>query len=106
MKSNPRLPGYDDVLRVVYKALDELNLQRPRNQRISPSPNSILFGENGDLNSLELSNFIVLMEQMVQEMFRTEIDLTEDDPFSLEHGHMRTVDSLTSHISNLMQPQA
>jgi hypothetical protein len=106
MNSTPKLPGYEDVLPVVYKALDELNQQRPRNQRLTASPDCVLFGESSSLNSLELSNFIVLMEQLVNEQFGTEIDLTENDPFSPESGHMRTAATLAAHISNLVREQA
>jgi hypothetical protein len=106
MTSTPQVPRYEDVLPVVYKALDELNQQRPRGQRLQATPDCVLFGENSSLNSLELSNFIVLMEQLVQEKFGTEIDLTEHDPFSPESGHMRTAGSLAAHISNLVCEQA
>jgi acyl carrier protein len=99
------LPDYENTLSVVYKALDELNLQRSRNNRIDPSPRTVLFGSDGSLDSLALSNLIVLTEQKVQEAFGVEIDLTEDDPFGSENGHLRTVDALASHISNLVQQQ-
>ncbi len=106
MNSIPQIPSYDDVLPVVYKALDELNQQRARNQRLQASPDCVLFGERSSLNSLELSNFIVFMEQLVQEKFGAEVDLTENDPFSPETGHMRTAATLAAHISNLVREQA
>jgi hypothetical protein len=102
----PQIPSYDDVLPIVYKALDELNQQRSKNQRLQASPDCVLFGESSSLNSLELSNFIVFMEQLVQEKFGTEVDLMENDPFSPESGHMRTTGTLASHISNLVREQA
>jgi acyl carrier protein len=106
MTSIPQVPSYEDVLPVVYKGLDELNQQRARNQRLQATPECVLFGESGNLNSLELSNFIVLIEQLVQEKFDVEIDLTDGDPFSPESGHMRTAGTLAAHISNLVREQA
>jgi len=106
MSSTPQIPEYEDVLPVVYKALNELNQQRSRDKRLQASPDCVLFGEKGNLNSLELANLIVLMEQTVQETFGTEIDLTEHDPFSLENGHMRTAGTLASHISTLMRRES
>lgn len=106
MNSIPQIPSYDDVLPVVYTALDELNQQRSKNQRLQASPDCVLFGESGNLNSLELANFIVLMEQLVQEKFGAEVDLTESDPFSPESGHMRTAATLAAHIANLVREQA
>jgi hypothetical protein len=106
MNSVPRVPSYEDVLPVIYKAMDELNQQRPRSQRLPASPDCVFYGDNGHLDSLELSNFIVLTEQLVQETFGAEIDLSEDDPFSPEAGHMRTAGTLTSHIVKLLHGQA
>jgi|SRR5580704_8379185 hypothetical protein len=106
MTSIPQVPSYEDVLPVVYKGLDELNQQRARNQRLQATPECVLYGDTGSLNSLELSNFMVLMEQLVQEKFGVEIDLTEGDPFSSESGHMRTAGTLAEHISNLVREQA
>jgi hypothetical protein len=106
MTSTPQIPSYEDALPVVYKGLDELNQQRPRNQRLPATPECVLFGDSGNLNSLELSNFIVLIEQLVQEKFGVEVDLTEGDPFSPESGHMRTAGTLAAHISNLVREQA
>jgi acyl carrier protein len=97
------LRDYENAISVVYKALAELNLQRSRKTRIDPSPHTVLFGGDGNLDSLALSNLIVLTEQKVQEVFGVEIDLTEDDPFGSESGHLRTVDTLASHIANLVQ---
>ncbi|HUA15088.1 MAG TPA: hypothetical protein VMG31_07310 [Verrucomicrobiae bacterium] len=106
MSAIPKTPSGADVLPVIYKALGELNQQRPKNQRLQASPDCVFVGENGRLNSLELANLIVLMEQLVHETFGAEIDLTEHDPFSLDNGHMRTASTLAEHISNLLREQA
>jgi acyl carrier protein len=97
------LTHYDKALNVIYTAIEEINLQRPKKKHIPKSPQSVLFGNDGRLDSLDLANFIVLAEQKVQENFGKSIDLTQGDPFSLENGHFRTVDSVASHISELLQ---
>jgi acyl carrier protein len=99
------LPDYENAINVVYKVLAELNLQRSRKARIDLSPHTALFGADGALDSLALSNLIVLTEQQVQEAFGVEIDLTEGDPFGSENGPLRTVDTLASHVVNLVRQQ-
>lgn len=106
MNSVPSVPNYEAVLPVVYRAMEELNQQRPRSERLAASPDCVFYGDNGNLNSLELSNFIVLTEQLVQDTFGAEVDLTEHDPFSPEAGHMRTAGTLAEHIARLLREQA
>jgi acyl carrier protein len=93
----------DGAFDAIYAAITELNLQLPKNKQIRPNPNVILFGEDGQLDSLALANFIVISEQKLEESFGVHLDLTQDDPFSTENGHFRTVDSLARYISTLLE---
>jgi len=92
-----------DVLKVIYESISDLNMQLPAERRIDESPSSVLFGEGGRLDSLGLSNFIVITEQKFQEFFNFPVDLTEDDPFSPATGHFRTVHSLASYVCELAE---
>ena len=94
---------YEIALTAVYQALSELNLQRSRKTQIELSPHTVLVGENGELDSLDMANLILLTEQKARDAFGVEIDLTEHDPFSAENGYFRTVGTLASHISSLVQ---
>lgn len=97
---------YQTALKVIYSVIAELNLQRPRVQQIQQAPECVLFGAQGQLDSLDIANFIVLTEQLIHENFGISVDLTENDAFSVETGHMRTVDSLATHISHLVHQQS
>jgi acyl carrier protein len=90
----------DDVLNLVYEAIAELQL--PKERRIEPSRDSALFGDGGYLDSLLLSNLLVVTEQKLEERFGLRIDLTQDDPFSPLTGHFRTIGSLATYISSLL----
>jgi len=89
----------DGALQVVYESIADLNQQLPPGQRIEKSPATVLFGEDGKLDSLGLANLIVITEQRIEEFFGFAIGLTEDDPFSPSTGHFRTVQSLATYIS-------
>src|SRR5271170_2557489 len=96
-----RTGDLDDVLRVIYESISDLNLQLPEDQRIRKSLSTVLFGAGGTLDSLGLANFIVIAEQKLEEAYGFRIDLTEDDPFSPTTGHFRTVNSLATYVSKL-----
>jgi acyl carrier protein len=92
-----------DVLKVIYESISDLNMQLPAERQIDKSPASVLFGEGGRLDSLGLSNFIVITEQKLYEFLNFPVDLTEDDPFSPTTGHFRTVHSLASYVCELAE---
>jgi len=90
----------DSILSAIYAAIGELNLQLPKNRLIQPTPNTRLFGEQGRLDSLALANFIILVEDKLEERLGSRFDLTQDDPFSPENGHFRTVETLALYIAS------
>jgi acyl carrier protein len=96
----------DRVLKVIYESVSDLNPQLARDQRIEPSPATVLFGAGGKLDSLGLANFIVITEQKLDESFGFPIDLTENDPFSPSTGHFRTINSLATYISELISARS
>jgi acyl carrier protein len=96
----------EEVLKIIYESVSELNLQLSEGQRIEKSPATVLFGAGGKLDSLALANFIVITEQKLEESFGCRIDLTEDDPFSPATGHFSTIRSLATYVSELALPGA
>lgn len=93
----------NDILAVIYQAMAEVNLQLSTGQRLWPSLDTALFGDEGTLDSMGLGNFIVITEQMLEERFGSRIDLTQDDPFSPTNGHFKTVGSLVSYVTDQLQ---
>ena len=90
------------IVDVIYSAISELNLNLPKANRLERSLCTVLFGAGGKLDSLALANFIVITETKLEKALGFQIDLTRDDPFSLETGHFQTVQSLVSYICSLM----
>jgi acyl carrier protein len=92
----------DGVLKVIYQSISDLNVQLPQEQRVEKSPHAVLFGAGGKLDSLGLANFIVMAEQKLYDSLGLRINLTEDDPFSPNTGHFRTIESLANYVSDLV----
>jgi acyl carrier protein len=92
---------FDNVLKVIYESITDLNLQLPQDRRMQPSVSTVLFGAGSRLDSLGLGNFIVIAEQKLEDYFGFRFDLTEDDPFSPATGHFRTVQSLAAYVCEL-----
>lgn len=65
------------VARALISAIDELNKQLPRQERLDPSLDTILTGSSGRLDSLGLINFILIAEEKLEEEIRIPISLTD-----------------------------
>jgi len=93
----------DGVFNAIHAAISELNLQLPKSKRIEARPDTVLFGAEGQLDSLALANFIVMIERKLDDTFGVQIDLTQDDPFATENGHFRTIASLADYASRQVE---
>jgi|SRR5215471_11223944 len=96
-----RTSHFDDVLKVIYDSISDLNLQLPQEQRVEKASSTVLFGVGGKLDSLGLANFVVIAEQKLEERYGFRVNLTADDPFSPTTGHFRTLHSLATYVSEL-----
>ncbi len=90
----------DSIVTAIHAAITEMNLHLPKNRQIEEDPQTVLFGAGGRLDSLGLANFIIIMEQQLEQSLGMRIDLTEDDPFSPETGHFRTLGTLARYIGS------
>ncbi len=93
----------EQVLSVIYSAIDEINEPLPKAQQCEKTLETSLFGPNGHLDSLGVTILIVALEQRIEEEFDTYISLTDENTMSLEYSPFLTVDSLTQHISGLLE---
>ncbi|MBA3247878.1 MAG: hypothetical protein H0T63_07320 [Pyrinomonadaceae bacterium] len=87
-----------DVLRVVFATIDEINETQPEEQKLSKLPETYLFGQQGRFDSLGLVNFIVLLEQSIADEFGAAITLADEKALSREKSPFLTVESLTDYI--------
>lgn len=88
----------DEILALIYAAIDSLNDTLEGGLRIEKSENATIFGSEGSLDSLALVNFIVALEQVVQERMGALVVLTDDDYLSPEKTPYRSVKSTHDYI--------
>jgi acyl carrier protein len=79
-------PTKEELIGIIYESLDEVNEQLPNDQRIQKSPDTILVGRTGGLDSLGFVNFVASVEEKCAQKYGVTLSLTEtssqeDDPF-------------------------
>ena len=87
------------VYEEVYAAIDELNLQLSPERRLARSPEEVLFGEGGALDSLGLVNLIAEVEERVEGAFGQAVNLADEELMASAGDPFRTVAALVEYVS-------
>ena len=87
---------------VILSAIGEFNEGVPPDQRVQDTPEAILFGRGGKLDSLGLVNLILMVEEQIQTSFGLQLTLADERAMSQERSPFRSVSSLAEYIGLLL----
>ncbi len=90
----------EKIIKAIYDAIDEVNEQLSKEQRLSKELNTVLFG---NLDSLGLMNFIVVVEQNIEKLFGVTINLSDEKTISQEQNPLADVQTLIDYITSLLE---
>jgi len=90
----------DVILQLVYLSVDEINFELDSKLEKIESEN--LFSADSKLDSMGLVNFIVDVEERIQDHFKLELTLADDKAMSQIRSPFRTIASLVDYIEVLI----
>jgi len=93
----------EKILDALYKAFDSVNESLPEDKKIEKSPETVLFGTEGAIDSLGFTMLIVAIEQKIEEAFGSVITLVDATTMSEEHSPFQSVNKLVVHINGLLE---
>jgi acyl carrier protein len=88
----------EGVLQVIFAVIDEINETLPPDRQLERSVETHLFDKQGKLDSIELVNFIVSLEQGIADEFGQAVTLADEKAFARETSPFRSVDSLADYV--------
>ena len=88
----------ENVLEIIFRALQNLNDELDDNDKFEAGPNTPLFGPNATLDSLALVSVIVDVEGDVSTALGHSISLTDDRAMSQEISPFDDVQTLLNYI--------
>lgn len=94
------------VVRAIFSAIDEVNIQLPREQRLEKSIRAGLLDGSGKLDSLGMVNLIVAAEQNVEQEFGIPISLINEEALSQTESPespFRDVNALVCYIARILE---
>ena len=93
----------EKIRQAIYRAVEETNEQLPQGRQLEKSPDTVLFGKGGQLDSLGLVSFIVEVEQKIEEELGVSITLADERAMSQKNSPFMTLGALTEYVSLLIK---
>jgi len=90
------------VLRFIYEAIDETNEMLEEEQRIIKDPKTKLYGAGAHLDSIELVNLIVSVEQKIEEFYQKEVTLADERIMQMTYNPFSTISSFATYIEMII----
>lgn len=87
---------------MLYQVIDSVNQELPEEMHLEKSPETVLFGSGGKLDSLGLVNLVVAAEQSVADTFGAPVSISDERAMSQKNSPFRTVDTLAEYIALLI----
>ena len=97
------MTNHEKILEAVMEAIDELNGQLPKGQKLDKSYNTALFGSGGGLDSLGLVSLVTTVEQKIEEKLGLTATLLEDVDLLENDNPFRTVNSLAEYVASVLE---
>jgi hypothetical protein len=93
------------ILRLIYEAIDVVNEGLPLGVTLEKTPELVLFGAQGQLDSLGLVELLAETELRLQEEFSVAVSLVDDKALSQRNSPFRSVASLAHHAAAVLDAE-
>jgi len=90
----------EKVTNLLFEAIKEFNSENSYN--LNQSLDTVLFGENSPLDSLGLVNFIVAVEERIEDDLDISLTLADEKAMSERNSPFRTVQAFRDYILKLI----
>lgn len=87
----------DSAVASIYSAIEELNPQLKEDRRLGTKEDTLLFGEGSNLDSLDLVNLIMTVEQHIMMNTGAEVLLASEAAMSRKRSPYRSIASLADY---------
>lgn len=89
-------------LDIIYAAIDELNVQSADGPAIEKAEATRLFGSDEGMDSLQLVNLIVAIENHIQDATGQSVVLVDESTMGMDSNPFETVGSLAAHLDGVL----
>ncbi len=90
---------------IIYPVIDEINESLDEPDKISKSPDTKIFGQNSDFDSIGLVNLVIGIESNIEEKLGISVVLANEQAMSRKNSPFRTLGVLAGYIEELLKEQ-
>jgi len=90
----------EQITGLVFEALNEIDLDD--SDGIEVSEDTVIYGDGGLLESIQLVNFIVAVERKIEETMGKAVSIADEKAISQKNSPFRTVRTLCDYIIPLL----
>lgn len=96
---------HEKIISLIFRAIDEVNEFLPPESRLEKTSETVLSDKfaQGALDSLGMVNFIIALEQLIDQEMGVSLSLADDLIISEQHNPFQTVGILADNISVLFK---
>ncbi len=94
------------VLEAIFAAIEELNPQLAPERRLAGSEDALVFGEGAPFDSLDLVNFVMIVEQNIADATGRDIVLASEAAMSRKRSPYRSVGALADYAVEVAASEA
>ena len=92
----------EKILNLIIDSVKEVNEQLVKGKNPGEYAETVLFGKNGKLDSLDLVNLLVAIEQSIEDEYDITITIADEKAMSQERSPFRTIGTLADYIDTLI----
>jgi D-alanine--poly(phosphoribitol) ligase subunit 2 len=93
----------DRILDVIYVTIEELNEELEPEVRLERAPETMLYGEYGQLDSLRLVQLLVAAEQRIEDEFGVSLILADEHALARTTSPFRSVGTLADYVADRLE---
>lgn len=90
---------YQQIVDLIYVAIDELN-ETSDNDPITKSATTALYGASSLLDSVDLVNLLLSVEELLEDELGVEIVIANEKALSQKHSPFKTVETLAQYLTD------
>jgi acyl carrier protein len=91
------------AVKAIISAVDTLNVQLSKDQQLEKSTGTVLTGEKSTLDSLGFINFIIAVEEKIEDEFQLKIALTDETLISSPNAPFQTIGTLADYLADRLR---
>lgn len=92
----------EDILAMVYSAIDEIEPTTADGALLAKAPDARLLGSDSGVDSLTFVNLIVALEEQIRRKLGKSVVLVDEDNMAADEHPFRTIGTLAEYVERLL----